>query len=116
MPAILFGKQKTLKRNFKILLIILYTYMMPSIAAPLDKTTFKGGIPFLFNETKTPSSDSLENSLFFDTEEYSENIEKQGQIKTLLKSGITQYRAGKKIEGINDYFEVMVSGAYSWGG
>jgi len=100
--SIIFSKRKTVKTiSLHILLSASFLYSLQSSAA-LKTDSDKTPAPSIFNGSISPSYSSPESDIFFDTETYTADLEKQEVIKGLLKSGITLFRKGEKAKGIND--------------
>lgn len=87
--------------SLPLLLCSSFLYSMQSSAAVLETDSSDIPSASIFNESITPSYTSPESEFFFDTEIYSKKLEKE-EVKALLKSGITHYRAGEKKEGLDD--------------
>ena len=100
--SIIVSKRKTVKTiSLHILLSASFLYSLQSSAA-LKTDSDKTPAPSIFNGSISPSYSSPESDIFFDTETYTADLEKQEVIKGLLKSGITLFRKGEKAKGIND--------------
>ena len=100
--SIIFSKRKTVKTiSLQILLSASCLYSIQSSAA-LKTDSDKNPASTIFNQSTSPSYYSSDSKIFFDTETYTADLEKQDAIKSLLKSGITLFRKGEKAKGIND--------------
>jgi len=100
--SMIFSKRKTVKTiSLQILLSVSFLYSIQSSAA-LKTDSDKTPVPLIFNGSINPSYSSPESEIFFDTDTYLSDLEKQDVIKSLLKSGISLFRKGEKNKGIND--------------
>lgn len=96
------SEKNTIKAlSLPLLLCSSFLYSMQSSAAVLERDSSDISSPSIFNESITPSYTSPENELFFDTDLYSKKMKRE-EVKALLESGISHYRAGKTKEGLDD--------------